>query len=94
MNCTANYYDDGMVTVLFGKGNNNEVPKVKEYLGYPQTSQLHIYGITQQNYEAVLALVRFAKSLYNFPVFCYYDKVKVETVELPLLCEKTIHCRS
>lgn len=35
MNCTANYYDDGMVTVLFGKGNNNEVPKVKEYLGYP-----------------------------------------------------------
>ncbi|AVR75977.1 hypothetical protein AhSzq1_84 [Aeromonas phage AhSzq-1] len=35
MNCKANYYDDGMVTVLFGKGKNNEVPKVKEYLGYP-----------------------------------------------------------
>lgn len=94
MKCKANYYDDGMVTVLFGKGKKDETPMVKEYLRYPQTSQLHIYGITQQNYEAVLALVRFAKSLYNFPVFCYYDKVKVEAQELPFLCEKTIHCRS
>lgn len=94
MNCRANYYDDGMITVLFGRGRKNEVPLLKEYLSYPQTSQLHIYGITRQNYETVLALVRFAKSLYNFPIFCYYDKVKMEVQELPFLCEKTIHCRS
>lgn len=35
MNCRANYYDDGMITVLFGKGRKNEVPLLKEYLQYP-----------------------------------------------------------
>lgn len=35
MNCSANYYDDGMITLLFGRGKKNEVPLVKEYLSYP-----------------------------------------------------------
>lgn len=35
MKCKANYYDDGMITVLFGKGKKDETPMVKEYLRYP-----------------------------------------------------------
>lgn len=95
------YYDDGMVTVLLFNGAG-KVPRSystidREELGrvlqFPNTSSLHIYNVTRQNYEGVLGLVRFAKSLYNIPIFCYYDKSKVEALELPLLCEKTIHYR-
>lgn len=91
---SINYYEDGMVTVLLSKDKKYKPVDrhlLAEYLSYPQTQQLHIYGITQEIYEQVLALVRFTKSLYNVPIFCYYDKSKVEALELPLLCEKTIH---
>lgn len=95
------YYEDGMITVLLfnvaGKVPRSYKPlnrtELSELLSYPNTSALHIYNITTHNAEEVLALVRFAKSLYNVPIFCYYDKYEVEVPELPYLCEKTIHYR-
>lgn len=95
------YYEDGMITVLLFSGEG-KVPRsyskldraeLVRLLQFPNTSSLHIYNVTTQNYESVLGLVRFAKSLYNTPIFCYYDKSKVEALELPHLCEKTIHYR-
>lgn len=95
------YYEDGMITVLLFTGEG-KVPRsykplirteLSELLGYPNTSALHIYNITTHNVEEVLALIRFAKSLYNVPIFCYYDKSKVEAPELPYLCEKILHYR-
>lgn len=95
------YYEDGMITVLLfsgeGKAPRSYKPLIREelsqLLSFPNTSSLHIYNVTTHNVERVLALVRFAKSLYNVPIFCYYDKSKVEAPELPYLCEKIIHYR-
>lgn len=74
---TLNYYEDGVITILLSL----DARKPKEicrkqlagYLSYPQTTQLHIYCITEETNEEVVALIRFAKSLYNIPIFCYYD---------------------
>ena len=42
-----------------------------EYLSFLATKSLKIYCIDNENFEEVMGLIRFVKSLYNVDVFCY-----------------------
>lgn len=72
------YSDEGKVTVLLvpedtklrGVVDFNR-STLETYLTFPATKSLHIYCISQENFEEVIALIRFVKSLYNVDVFCY-----------------------
>lgn len=44
---------------------------VEEYLKFPATKALKIYCIDNGNFEEVIGLIRFVKSLYNVDIFCY-----------------------
>lgn len=86
------YYEDGMITVLLftgeGKAPRSYAPlsreEVARLLEFPKTTSLHLYNITEQNVEEVIGLLRFIKSLYNTPVFCYHDREISEGSRLTL----------
>ncbi len=44
-----------------------------EYLSFPATKSLKIYCIDNDNFEEVMGLIRFVKSLYIVDIFCYYS---------------------
>ena len=46
---------------------------VEEYLKFPATKALKIYCIDNENFEEVISLIRFVKSLYIVDIFCYYS---------------------
>ena len=46
---------------------------VEEYLKFPATKALKIYCIDNGNFEEVIGLIRFVKSLYIVDIFCYYS---------------------
>ncbi len=75
------YFEDGMITILLfageGKSPRSYAPlsreEVQRLLDFPKTTSLHLYNVTETNIEEVIALLRFIKSLYNTPIFCYHD---------------------
>lgn len=81
MKCRGiHYYDEGKVTVLLvpedtklrGVVDFNR-STLETYLTFPATKSLHIYCISQENFEEVISLIRFVKSLYIVDIFCYYS---------------------
>lgn len=44
-----------------------------EYLSFPATKSLKIYCIDNDNFEEVMGLISFVKSLYIVDIFCYYS---------------------
>ena len=65
---------------------------VEEYLKFPATKALKIYCIDNGNFEEVIGLIRFVKSLYNVVIFCYYNRELEEerVVELNSYMTNTI----
>lgn len=93
MKCKANYYEDGMITVILPV-SNEEYPldqsTIKQYVSYPQSKSLHIYGVNTKNYEQVHALVRCVKSLSQVEVFCYTQEPLCCIEQLIPMCTKVI----
>lgn len=91
------YYEDGMITVLLftgeGKAPRSYKPLIREelsqLLSFPNTTSLHIYNVTSQNYESVHALVRYVRSTSNVQIFCYIEK-SLDATQLKPMCTKII----
>lgn len=94
MRGVVNYYEDGMVCIILTdkkKSKQLDIETIKEYISFPQSTQLHIYGVTQKSYEWVHALVRCARSLSPLEVFCYVSDPTICTKQLAPMCTKVIN---
>lgn len=91
----VNYYEDGMICVILSdkgiyKRKQLENSLVEQYVMFPQSRSLHIYGVCEQNYEQVHALVRAVKSLSEIDIFCYTSESSLCTKQLAPMCTKVI----
>lgn len=81
MRCRGiHYYEGGKISVLLtpedtklrGTHTLNR-DALENYLTFPATKSLHLYCIDNENFEEVISLIRFVKSLYIVDIFCYYS---------------------
>ena len=81
MRCSGiHYYDGGRISVLLTPEDTKlrgisifNRDTLENYLTFPATTSLHLYCIDNENFEEVISLIRFVKSLYNVDIFCYYS---------------------
>lgn len=95
----ARYSDEGEIILLLYPEDTKirsvgifDRSVVEEYLKFPATKVLKIYCIDNENFEEVMGLIRFVKSLYNLDIFCYYNKelAKERVTELSSFITNTI----
>ena len=81
MRCRGiHYYEGGRISVLLTPEDTKlrgthilNRDALENYLTFPATKSLHLYCIDNENFEEVISLIRFVKSLYIVDIFCYYS---------------------
>lgn len=79
MKCRGiHYYEGGRISVLLTPEDTKlrgvvdfNRSTLETYLTFPATKSLHLYCIDNENFEEVISLIRFVKSLYIVDIFCY-----------------------
>ena len=82
MRCRGiHYYEGGRISVLLTPEDTKlrgvvdfNRSTLETYLTFPATKSLHLYCIDNENFEEVISLIRFVKSLYIVDIFCYYNR--------------------